>query len=95
MNLDPEEFLQAILSEYLKDLDGQPPNESEYLNRVWGEGGATNGPFSGLDAKEIDEFAHQVFASLEIREVEAADTLTKERDAKANLNNRRYVDGSF
>jgi len=94
MNRDQEEFLQGILNEYFEDLLGQPPIEADYLDRVKIELVGDN-PFSSVASKQTDEFARQVFRCFEIRAVEGADTATKKRDAQANWNNRRYVDGSF
>lgn len=90
-----EEFLRAILNEYKEDLDGQPPNESQYLERVRREASGVGTPLCRLPLTTIDELARKVFRSIEILEIEHSEISTKARDAEANLNNRRYVDGSF
>jgi hypothetical protein len=95
MTREQEQFLQDHLKEFTAELDGQPPNEMDWLNRVRECALENENPLRIMTAVQRDEVGRQIFRNLEILQVESADTSTKARDAEANLNNRRYVNGTF
>ena len=95
MTKEQEEFLRHMLNEYEVGLEGQPPNERDYLASVEKEARTELNPLRDLDPDSRGSFARKVFLDREIREVERVEISAKARDGEANLNNRRYVDGSF
>ena len=95
MNKEQEEWFRNLWSEFKDELEGQPPNEPDWQGFTRLRALEQDSPLSNLSSSERFEFARLMYRNFEIQDVESSDVSTKARDAEANLNNRRYVDGSF
>jgi hypothetical protein len=94
MNIQQEIWLRQQWNAF-KEIYGYFPTEDQWNLHIKENLANSENPLSHVMQGERVDCIHRALQSFRVQEVVDDEISIKVRDAKANLNNRRYVDGTF
>ena len=94
MNREQENWLQQQWAMF-KEIYGDSPTEDGWGLHIKELMTKSENPLSRVVESERVDCINRALKSFRVQEVVDEEISTKVRDPKANLDNRRYVDGTF